>query len=111
MGNTCAWRSLAASITVHPHERGEHGLKVVLEQQCFGSSPRAWGTPVYIDKEDQALLYLFPPGRGESGKIVIRVNFTTKLSGIGRVIVNAVRTAGIIKNSDIKPQRYEKIWP
>ncbi len=66
---------------------------------------------VYFDTEDEALLYVFDPSEREAGKIVVRVNFTTKLSGQGRQVVNAVRTGGLVNQSSLGQGRYKKIWP
>ena len=33
-----------ATLTVHPHVRGEHAFREAAELDGFGSSPRPWGT-------------------------------------------------------------------
>ena len=67
---------------------------------------------VYLDTQDEALLYVFDPSVREAGKIVVRVNFTTKLSGEGKKVVNAVRSGGLVNQPDVaNASRYEKIWP
>ncbi len=43
-GNTCKWPDIAPIPTVHPRERGEHGLLRSPANQPGGSSPRARGT-------------------------------------------------------------------
>jgi len=67
---------------------------------------------VYLDTQDQALLYVFDPGVREAGKIVGRMNFTTKLAEQGKRVVDAVRSGGLVNEADIaKSARYQKIWP
>ena len=46
VGNTCAAPQRWPSRTVHPHVRGEHPGWSAGCAPCFGSSPRAWGTPL-----------------------------------------------------------------
>jgi len=47
----------------------------------------------------------------EAGKVVVRVNFTTKLAGRGKQVVNAVRSGGYINEENLLGPRYKKIWP
>jgi hypothetical protein len=65
--------------------------------------PRA----IYLDTRDQMPLYVFDPRQHEAGEIVARVNFTTKLVGQGRQVVNAVRSGGLVNEADIaRSERY-----
>src|SRR5690606_37630844 len=48
VGNTIANCSGLQRNSVHPHVRGEHPSKVEGCFLAFGSSPRAWGTPLLV---------------------------------------------------------------
>ena len=69
--------------------------------------PDILGDPsqILFDAQDPALLYVFEPAAGELGKIVVRVDFSTKLDR-QRVVTNAVRTGGLIE-----PQNLEVALP
>ena len=44
VGNTCAEHKMAATLSVHPHARGEHDNEHARQALRIGSSPRPWGT-------------------------------------------------------------------
>jgi len=44
MGNSTGLCEQAVGIAVHPHVHGELVLRVLLNDDEVGSSPRAWGT-------------------------------------------------------------------
>lgn len=65
--------------------------------------PDILGDPIQIlfDAQDPALLYVFEPAAGELGKIVVRVDFSTKVDR-QRVVTNAVRTGGLVQPGDLQ---------
>ena len=71
------------------------------------ASPRA----VLLDRRDGALLYVFDVPGGATGKIVVRMNFATKVRDAGtkpvRISTNAVRTAGIVEDADLRVGFYD----
>ena len=48
MGNTHPGGSSTWTPTVHPHVHGEHYNVYDSATKSFGSSPRTWGTPIYL---------------------------------------------------------------
>ncbi len=44
VGNTTITATGAGQVTVHPHARGEHGVRAGRVRELNGSSPRPWGT-------------------------------------------------------------------
>lgn len=63
---------------------------------------------VYLDTEDQALVYAIPVD-GQAGKIVVRVNYTEKGRMGGervKLTANYVQTGGLVQPSDLAAPRY-----
>jgi len=52
VGNTGGGAGADIVIPVHPHACGEHGTSHQLPPSSFGSSPRMWGTPDRLHKND-----------------------------------------------------------
>ena len=50
VGNTSSSRPPALSTSVHPHVRGEHISSLSRTRSSIGSSPRAWGTRIGLQK-------------------------------------------------------------
>ncbi len=71
------------------------------------AQPRA----VLRDKRDGAILYVFNTPGSDLGKIVVRLDFATKVRDPGqkpvRISTNAVRTAGIVSAADLRVGFYE----
>ncbi|HJW23798.1 MAG TPA: phage minor head protein [Rhodocyclaceae bacterium] len=65
---------------------------------------------VLYDSEDPALLFVFDSAAGDQvGKVVVRVNYTVKTNVGGvrdKVVTNSIRTAGIVKEGDLRGARY-----
>ena len=53
---------------VHPHGRGEHAYGLTVKRPTHGSSPRAWGTPVFIFDAVEIRRFI-PTGVGNTCKI------------------------------------------
>ena len=47
VGNTADQSTSKLPFSVHPHARGEHTTRQITHYCFDGSSPRAWGTPVF----------------------------------------------------------------
>lgn len=62
---------------------------------------------VLWDTQDEALLYIFEPANREAGKVVVRVDYKTKLVGEGKQRVNVVRTAGLVNMENLIAPRYQ----
>ncbi len=48
VGNTRRRVVGGGDVTVHPHGRGEHEVALFIAQRVHGSSPRSWGTLLFI---------------------------------------------------------------
>jgi SPP1 gp7 family putative phage head morphogenesis protein len=67
---------------------------------------------VLYDRQDPALLYVFNPTDGGTGKVVVRVDFKDKARMGGErvtAITNTVRTAGLVQPADLAVARYEVV--
>jgi len=64
--------------------------------------PDILGEPqqILFDAADPALVYVFAPAEGELGKVIVRVDFSTKLDR-QRVVTNSVRTGGLVDPGDL----------
>lgn len=85
------------------------GLRRALSAAEVHQLPNIINRPkaVLWDSQDGALIYVFASEADEAGKVVVRVDFRTKLSGQGRQTVNAVRSGGLVRLSNLKAKRYE----
>ncbi len=59
VGNTLVCRSQSGGRTVHPHLRGEYGLRQSRPRTPIGSPPPAWGIPA-VEAEDRLALRFTP---------------------------------------------------
>ncbi len=58
VGNTCRCVCTQPTRPVHPHARGEHFLRLAVNNAVTGSSPRAWGTPSKMEGEPDMLRFI-----------------------------------------------------
>lgn len=61
---------------------------------------------VLLDTTDNALIYVFKPTEREAGKLVVRVDYRSKLKGAGKQPVNVVRTGGLVNTANLLADRY-----
>ena len=69
------------------------------------------GAPVYLDTQDQALLYVIDAG-GALGKVVVRVNYNARgqFDGVrDRITSNFIQTGGVVELADLQAARYMRI--
>ena len=58
VGNMISARIFLKTLAVHPHERGEHSHWGKPSLLPFGSSPRAWGTFIFIVSSIELLRFI-----------------------------------------------------
>lgn len=64
---------------------------------------------VLLDTQDHALIYVISQGQDSADKVIVRVNWTSKVNtaqGRDAIVSNSVRTAGVVKVGDLKVARY-----
>ncbi|QND45209.1 minor capsid protein (plasmid) [Rhizobium lusitanum] len=69
---------------------------------------------VLRDNRNGALIYVFDPGDGRSGKIVVRMDFAEKARPPGgkpaTIITNSIRTAGVVDTHQFAASFYDLLW-
>ncbi len=65
VGNTRTGEDLRKKDAVHPHGRGEHTTTPPCGRYSSGSSPRAWGTPLFKSRGKHATRFI-PTGVGNT---------------------------------------------
>lgn len=97
-----------ASVVRHMIRAVKQARGVSVPQSLLRRLPELIRRPkaVLLDKRDQGILYVFDvPGDARLGKLVVRIDFATKVigeDGIRRsTAINAVRTAGLVAKADL----------
>lgn len=90
----------------------KRGRGAVLPLQTWRDLPGLLdAAAVYLDEQDQALLYLVDAA-GAPGKVVVRVNYNAKgrFDGVRQQIVsNFIRTGGLVNEADLADSRYRRL--
>ncbi|WP_311515275.1 phage head morphogenesis protein [Oligella urethralis] len=98
---------------VRESKRSRHAA---LSIEALKKLPGFFGQPlaIYLDTEDEALIYVISEDKKTSEKVVVRMNYTQRVKEKGKrmsMLSNSVRTAGRVSVSDLKNKRYQLIWP
>ena len=76
VGNTCLRQGTGDGCSVHPHMRGEYPAHISARLFAYGSSPRAWGIPLWT-AQAAACAWFIPTCVGNTLSTLPQFNWTT----------------------------------
>lgn len=81
------------------------GVRRVLTAQELSKLPDMLSNAdaVLLDRDGETLIYVFTPDNGPRGriKVVVRVNYSAKLAGLGKPTFNAFKSAAYLDAADV----------
>ena len=101
---------------LHLIRDSKQSRKATLSLESLKRLPQLFEQPlaIYLDKEDEALIYVVSEVDNSSEKVVVRMNYIQRIKEKGERTAlksNSIRSAGRISIGDLKDMRYELIWP